>query len=108
MISVLICESVLGTAMAMPSPKYLGSRYGPPRNSQQRFEERQEEMFPRAQREELIELLDRYKEANHARAATIMAAPHDPRRAAEQRTRKQKNKRKAASAARKANRHKHK
>jgi hypothetical protein len=78
--------------------------------SQQSFEERQERFFPRAQREELLEALDRF--SAHSREAKLTSAPHpaprDAHRAAQEKARKQKNKRKAESAARKANRRKRK
>jgi len=82
--------------------------------SQQRFEERHERMMPREQREQLLAALDHYAERNRSGAtvaqpaSVLQPAPRDPRRAAQEKARKQKNKRKMGAAARKANRRKRK
>lgn len=78
--------------------------------SQQRFDDRHERMFPRAQREELQAALSRY--AGHdlygTDEAAPVAAPPGAKKTANDQARKQKNKRKMSSAARKANRRKRK
>ncbi len=82
--------------------------------SRQRFEERHDQMLPREQREQLLEALDRYAGRDPLStpaitpASAFQPAPRDPRRAVQQKARKQKNKRKMGSAARKANRRKRK
>jgi len=95
--------------------------------SRRRFEERQERFFPRAQREQLREALARFsgRDPLHlledaatstpqlhlledAVTSTPQPAPRDSHRTAQERARKQKNKRKMESASRKANRRKRK
>ena len=89
--------------------------------SRQRFEERHERMMPREQREQLLEALARLsgRDPQHlfdddtiasqpAPASAFRSAPRAPRKVAQEKTRKQKNKRKMESAARKANRRKRK
>ena len=90
--------------------------------SRRRFEERQERFFPRQQREQLQAALARFTGRNEpfaALAAEAASAPVVPpvgalpspratRKAAQEKARKQKNKRKIGSAARKANRSKRK
>jgi len=80
--------------------------------SRQRFEERHERMMPREQREQLLEALARLsgRDPEHLfdEDTTIASqpAPRSGPRAAHEKARKQKNKRKMESAARKANRRK--
>jgi hypothetical protein len=82
--------------------------------SQRRFEEREERFFPRAQREEVLEALERFREMNAQRSlvgetpSAPPPAPRDSRRPAQAKARKHKNKRKIESASRKANRRKRK
>jgi hypothetical protein len=79
--------------------------------SRRRFEERQERLMPREQREQLLEALERFRERARSPeppARVLQSAPHDPRRAAHEKARKHKNKRKIEAASRKANRRKHK
>jgi hypothetical protein len=82
--------------------------------SRRRFEERHERMFPREQREELLEALTHYSERTRRStlgADTISLPPPAPRashRTAQNKARKHKNKRKIESASRKANRRKRK
>ncbi len=82
--------------------------------SRQRFEERQERFFPRAQREQLQAALARFsgRDPQHlledAATSTPQPAPGAPHRAAQAKARKHKNKRKIESASRKTNRRKRK
>jgi hypothetical protein len=81
--------------------------------SRRRFEERNEQLMPREQREQLLEALDRFRartqrSAEAPPAQALPLAPHDPRRTAQERARKHKHKRKIESASRKANRRKRK
>ncbi len=82
--------------------------------SRRRFEERQERFLPRAQREEILEALDRFRELHSQRAPAAettgapQPAPRAAHRTAQEKARKQKNKRKIESALRKANRRKRK
>src|SRR6266542_5378733 len=77
--------------------------------SRRRFEERQERFLPRAQREEILEALDRFRELHSQRAPAAettgapQPAPRAAHRTAQEKARKQKNKRKIESALRKAN-----
>ncbi len=81
--------------------------------SRRRFEERHERMFPRAQREELRAALARYagrdpRDMFEAEPASIaQPVARAARQPAQAKARKQKNKRKAEAASRKANRRKH-
>jgi hypothetical protein len=82
--------------------------------SRRRFEERHERLLPREQREQLLEALAHYSGRDPLRALEAETSsapqlpPRDPHRAAQERARKQKNKRKMESASRKANRRKRK
>jgi hypothetical protein len=82
--------------------------------SQRRFEERHEQMMPRAQRDELLEALARLGVRDPSRPfddtapSTPQPAARPSHKTAQERTRKHKNKRKAESASRKANRRKRK
>jgi hypothetical protein len=81
--------------------------------SRRRFEERQERLMPREQREQLLEALERFRERTALRspeppARALQSVPPDPRRTAQEKARKHKNKRKIESASRKANRRKRK
>lgn len=73
--------------------------------SQRRFEERQERFFPAKQREELLQGLERLRTRTQASPAP---AARDPRKTAQEKARKAKNKRKAQSASRKVNNRKRK
>ena len=82
--------------------------------SRQRFEERQERFFPRAQREQLQAALARFsgRDPQHlledAATSTPQPALRAPHRAAQAKAHKHKNKRKIESASRKTNRRKRK
>lgn len=77
--------------------------------SQKRFEERHERMFPRAQRERLQAAMARYAGRDvFADEPAPVVAPRAAKNPAQERARKQKNKRKMESASRKANRRKRK
>jgi hypothetical protein len=81
--------------------------------SRRRFEERHERLMPREQREQLLEALERFREGTlrlpePPPARALQSAPHDPRRTAQEKARKHKNKREIESASRKANRRKRK
>jgi hypothetical protein len=71
--------------------------------SQRRFEERHEQMFPREMRERFLALSQEPRPEPPPRPAAQPARPTS-RTAAQERARKQKNKRKIESASRKANR----
>ena len=90
--------------------------------SRRRFEERHERLLPREQRKQLQEALARFTgrddpfaalaaeaaSAPVAPPASALPPPRDTRKTAQQKARKQKNKRKMESTARKANRRKRK
>jgi hypothetical protein len=79
--------------------------------SRRRFEERQEQFFPRQRREQLQAALERLSGRNGpfaALAAEAASAPAQASRDAQAQARKHKNKRKLESASRKANRRRRK
>jgi hypothetical protein len=82
--------------------------------SRQRFEERQERFFPRAQREQLQAALARFsgRDPQHLLEDVATSIPQPasraPHRAAQAKARKHKNKRKIEAASRKTNRRKRK
>jgi len=82
--------------------------------SRQRFEERHERLLPREQREQLQEALARFTGRDPLRSSeaettsALQPVPRDSHRTAQEKARKQKNKRKMESASRKANRRKRK
>jgi hypothetical protein len=81
--------------------------------SRRRFEERHERLLPREQRIQLQEALEHFREGTLRSptpppARALQPALPDPRRSAQAKTRKHKNKRKLEAASRKANRQKRK